>query len=169
MDVLNCKICKVKPDLVIVLANYDFICPRCRTSTGIKTTRKKALEQWNELMKPEVRTGSIYTTATRRTRVVGQEFNQALTNYVLGLCGEAGEVSDLIKKHIFHQHRLDYRGLIDELGDTLWYIAAIADTIGIDLDYIMEQNIKKIQARYPDGFDPKRSIHREEKNNNDSN
>jgi NTP pyrophosphatase (non-canonical NTP hydrolase) len=49
-----------------------------------------------------------------------------LVNGALGLCGEAGEVVDLIKKHCFQGHELDVNKLIIELGDVCWYIAILA-------------------------------------------
>lgn len=39
----------------------------------------------------------------------------------LGLCGEAGEVAEQVKKHFFHGHELDKRHMIEELGDVAWY------------------------------------------------
>lgn len=41
----------------------------------------------------------------------------------LGLCGEAGEVAEQVKKHFFHGHELDKRHMIEELGDVAWYLA----------------------------------------------
>jgi len=46
----------------------------------------------------------------------------------LGLNGEAGEVSEIIKKHLLHGKDLDKDHLIDELGDVLWYYALMLDT-----------------------------------------
>lgn len=79
----------------------------------------------------------------------------------MGLSGESGECADIIKKVIFQEHELDKEHLAEELGDVLWYIAEAATAIGYDLDYIMETNIEKLKKRYPDGFDPERSIYRE--------
>lgn len=77
----------------------------------------------------------------------------ALLNGVLGLTGEAGEVSDLIKKGIFHEKGIDREHLEKELGDVMWYIAFICHTCGFNLDEIMQMNIDKLKARYPEGFD----------------
>lgn len=49
----------------------------------------------------------------------------ALINGVLGLTGEAGEVSDLVKKGIFHEKGLDMDHIKKEVGDVCWYIALI--------------------------------------------
>jgi NTP pyrophosphatase (non-canonical NTP hydrolase) len=70
----------------------------------------------------------------------------------LGLAGEAGEVADLVKKGILHQHGLDRDGLKKELGDVLWYAAALCTRLGVDLSEVMQANIDKLLARYPEGF-----------------
>ena len=72
--------------------------------------------------------------------------------FALGLCGEAGEVADLIKKHKGHGHDLDKSKVTKELGDVLWYIATLADRLGISLDVIAQTNVAKLRARYPAGF-----------------
>jgi len=70
----------------------------------------------------------------------------------LGLAGEAGEVADLVKKGILHQHGLDRDELKKELGDVLWYAAALCTRLGVDLSEVMQANIDKLIERYPDGF-----------------
>jgi NTP pyrophosphatase (non-canonical NTP hydrolase) len=75
----------------------------------------------------------------------------------LGLAGEAGEVADLIKKGIFHQKGLDKENLKKELGDVLWYLTALCSDLGLSLEEVMQHNIKKLKARYPEGYDPQRA------------
>ncbi len=75
-----------------------------------------------------------------------------LINGVMGLCGESGEVIDLVKKHISHGHPLDEGKLAAELGDVMWYIAELATVLGITLEDIMTGNVEKLRRRYPDGF-----------------
>lgn len=99
-----------------------------------------------------------YQKAAMRT--AGKYAN--LTEAAMGISGEAGEVVDLIKKHLFHEHDLDTVALKEELGDLMWYIALTCEITKIDLDDVMEGNIEKLKARYPDGFDPERSKHREQ-------
>ena len=82
---------------------------------------------------------------------------------VIGLCGEAGEASELVKKFVYHGHTLDYKHLAIELGDVLWYIAYTAYGLGYSLSNIMAINQEKLAKRYPDGkFDEERSRNREE-------
>jgi NTP pyrophosphatase (non-canonical NTP hydrolase) len=78
----------------------------------------------------------------------------------LGLAGEAGEVTDLLKKHLFHGHELDRAKLAAELGDVLWYVSALATHLGVDLSDVAAGNIAKLQARYPQGFNEADSIAR---------
>ena len=70
----------------------------------------------------------------------------------LGLTGEAGEVADMIKKSVFHRHELDTEKLMKELGDVLWYVAAICSKLEWSLEDVMAINIKKLMARYPAGY-----------------
>lgn len=83
-----------------------------------------------------------------------------LAIFGLGLTGEAGEVADIIKKELGHGHQRDAARVAKELGDVLWYIAALADEYGYSLATIATMNIDKLKARYPDGFESERSINR---------
>lgn len=85
-----------------------------------------------------------------------------LINGVLGLTGEAGEVSDLVKKGVFHEKGIDLEHLKKELGDCAWYLAMICDACGFTLDDVMQTNIDKLKARYPKGFDTYRANNRAE-------
>lgn len=81
-------------------------------------------------------------------------------NGCLGLSGECGEFNDMIKKWIFHDSGIDEQHLEKELGDILWYIALICNAMGWKLENIMQQNIKKLKTRYPEGFDTYLANHR---------
>lgn len=81
-------------------------------------------------------------------------------NGVLGLAGESGEVADHMKKHMFQGHEFDKKHVAKELGDICWYIAIAAKGLGYTLEEIMQMNVEKLSARYPDGFDPDKSINR---------
>lgn len=81
-----------------------------------------------------------------------KEKNDQLLNGAIGLCGETGEVADLIKKYIYHGKELNVEDLVLELGDVLWYIAEIATAIDIDLESVFRENIRKLKKRYPNGF-----------------
>ena len=86
-----------------------------------------------------------------------------VTYAAMGMCGEAGEVSELIKKYAYHGHTIDTEHLARELGDVLWYVSYMAHLFGYSLGEIMAMNQEKLAKRYPDGkFDAERSKNRKE-------
>lgn len=106
--------------------------------------------------------GNEYQKLALRTSKQDSNKDEMMAECALGLNGEAGEVADLIKKHLYHGHEIFSEHLAKELGDCMWYIAVLADTFGYPLDVIMEMNITKLKNRYPDGFDSEKSINRKE-------
>lgn len=85
-----------------------------------------------------------------------------LLNGCLGLSGECGEFCDIVKKAIFHEKFFDEEHAKKELGDVLWYVVMICDSLGWKLEDVMQLNIDKLKARYPEGFDINRANNRKE-------
>ncbi len=83
---------------------------------------------------------SWYQLNAMRTAIMSGE-NPPNWYLALGLTGEAGEVAEIIKKH-----------LREELGDVLWYLTVLAEMNGLTLAEIAVENIHKLKARYPEGF-----------------
>ena len=89
----------------------------------------------------------------RRSRVtaVYPEAGSNLTYPALGLCGEAGEAAEKVKKAIrddggeLTPERRD--ALAAELGDVLWYVAQLATEAGLELDQIARTNLDKLLSR----------------------
>lgn len=93
-----------------------------------------------------------YQTNASRTAFYPRVFkNQGLYYTGLGLAGEAGEVANKIKKVMRDNSGNltdDMKSVIaDELGDVLWYCAGIADELGVNLEDVAKNNIKKLQDR----------------------
>ena len=88
-----------------------------------------------------------YQKLTRSTAVYPEEHKVVYP--ALGLCGEAGEVADKIKKTIRGDSSLvNVTGSIaDELGDVLWYLAILADDLGVPLEDIAYWNVDKLRRR----------------------
>lgn len=87
---------------------------------------------------------------------------EVLINSVMGLCGESGEVIDLVKKHISQGHELDKEKIVKELGDVAWYLAECAYALDISLETVFQNNLDKLAKRYPNGFEAEKSINRKE-------
>lgn len=92
--------------------------------------------------------------------IVESASRRRLLNGLMGLNGEAGEAIDLLKKYLFQGHKLDRVHLAKELGDVAWYLAVSADALGYTLEEILQMNVEKLRARYPDGFEAERSLYR---------
>ena len=103
-------------------------------------------------------TGDEYQKAAARTLIDAPDFQIQPSEIMLvwnaiGLAGESGEVAELVKKAVFHRKGLDVEKLKKELGDVLWYVAALCSKTGLSLSDVMQANDAKLRARYPDGWD----------------
>lgn len=113
-------------------------------------------------MEAAAMTGNEYQKMAMTTLNPALKKQDVLINGVMGLCGESGEVIDLVKKHLHQGHALDREKVLRELGDVCWYIAEIATALDAELDDVLEMNIQKLRSRYPQGFDAQKSICRKE-------
>lgn len=93
-----------------------------------------------------------YQEACTRTAGKFPSISEEQCNWAMGLCGEAGEYTELIKKEVFHNKPQDLDKKAKELGDVMYYLAMAATVNGLSLSDIAELNIKKLKDRYPDGF-----------------
>ena len=95
---------------------------------------------------------SEYQAAALRT------LNRALTrdeqnvDAAAGLAEEAGEVLGIVRKHRFQGRALDRAATVEELGDVLWCLAALAAGLGVTLDEVADSNLAKLRRRHPDGL-----------------
>ena len=78
---------------------------------------------------------------------------------LLGLSSEVGELLGLYQKEM-QGHAFDMMDAIEEAGDTLWMLSAWCTANGIRLQDVAMYNEDKRKKRYPNGFDPARSLHR---------
>lgn len=74
-----------------------------------------------------------------------------LLEKVLGLTGEAGEVSDKVKKIIRDKNgkilEEDREAIVKELGDVMWYLAGIARYLNAPLEEVAKKNLEKLASR----------------------
>ena len=91
-------------------------------------------------------------TLTETPGITFDDANGMLLWNALGLAGEAGEIADYVKKGLFHHHGIDREVLLDEIGDCLWYLAALCTGADASLSDVMARNVAKLQRRYPEGF-----------------
>ena len=92
-----------------------------------------------------------YQELVKRTATKYNDPIHEISNWGLGIAGEAGDVASCIKKTYFHGNdQID--GIRQNLGDTMWYLAMICNFYGWNLEDILEENIAKLRERYPEGF-----------------
>lgn len=101
-----------------------------------------------------------YREAMRSTLNTDLTHKERLLNAALGLCGESGELADLIKKHFFQGHALDRDLAIKELGDVRWYLELMIDCLDTTLEEVEARNVAKLKARFPNGFSSAKSLNR---------
>ena len=80
------------------------------------------------------------------------DMNSPLVFPAFALAGEVGEIVNYIKKMVRDRDgcttAYDESYLCLELGDCLWYIAVLADRLGLTMDDLMNANMRKLSKRY---------------------
>ena len=83
----------------------------------------------------------------------------------IGMLAESGEFAEIMKK-IFFQGKAfteeERFHMKRELGDVLWYWIQGCIALGYEPEEVMRENIRKLEKRYPNGFEVARSETREE-------
>ncbi len=96
-----------------------------------------------------------YVASLDRVNASKPEVNvPLLITGAMGMSGEAGEFSEIIKKVMFHGKELtdEVRDhLIKELGDVIWYWTNTCRALNVDPNKVIELNVAKLQSRYPGG------------------
>lgn len=102
-----------------------------------------------------------YQELARRTQNPSLSLADRRMHALHGMSSEVGEIHGIYQK-TFQGHMLEVEKVIDEMGDLMWFIAEMADVIGVSLEGIAKHNITKLRKRYPEGFNEDCSINREE-------
>lgn len=84
-----------------------------------------------------------YEAMVKEVRLPSADFNYAL----LGLSGEVGELHSMFAKAIRDDIQLDQKACIKELGDVLWFVAALASDLGTSLEEVALKNKEKLESR----------------------
>lgn len=106
-------------------------------------------------------TGNEYQKLAERTMGKGWDYNDYINHSLHGMVGEIGELHSIYQK-IYQGHPADEEHKKKELGDLLWFVAEYCTANGWKLEDIMQMNIDKLKARFPEGFDAYKSLNRQE-------
>lgn len=74
-----------------------------------------------------------------------------LIHMIMGICGEAGELLDAVKKAVVYRKPLDMENIVEELGDIEFYMEGFRQGLGIQRDETLTHNIEKLNRRYSAG------------------
>lgn len=88
---------------------------------------------------------------------------EALTLGSMGLTGEAGEVSEMIKKNVFYDKPIDKTKMVEEMGDLLWYFTHLLITFDLSMKEVEQANMDKLSKRFPNGFSKTDAIEQKDK------
>tara|TARA_B100002019_G_scaffold4323_1_gene3608 strand:+ start:237 stop:638 length:402 start_codon:yes stop_codon:yes gene_type:complete len=126
---------------------------------------QKYLEFVNAVTSQESKENSVFFE--RLEYLKNKDFpSERLLTASVGMCAEAGEFTEVVKKIVFQGKEPTEENLFHlkrELGDVMWYVAQACMGLGVSLDEIIEMNVEKLAARYPDGaFDVHFSENRKE-------
>ena len=84
-----------------------------------------------------------------------------LLTAVIGMMAESGEFAEVVKKKVFQADsqfsEQEIFHMKRELGDVLWYWCQGCMALGFTPEEVMQENIKKLEQRYPNGFEVVRS------------
>ena len=70
----------------------------------------------------------------------------------MGMVTEAAECMDVVKKSKIYGRELDRVNLVEEAGDVMWYLAVLADELGISFEDMWDKNIAKLRVRFPEKY-----------------
>ena len=107
----------------------------------------------------------FYATKELETKNPNINMSLLLTGGI-GLSSETGEFNEIVKKCIFQGKPLNDETVFHckrELGDIIWYWISTCRSLGLDPNEVIEENVKKLESRYPDGvFDVHYSENRQD-------
>ena len=133
-------------------------------TSNSKVDPAKYVDFVNQVTSQESKDGIAFVNRLRDLEGDDCEIHRLLTAAV-GISAEGGEFAEIVKKCIFQGKPMDDDAqyhMKRELGDIMWYIAQACIALGISLEDVLDTNIQKLEARYPDGFEAFRSEHRKE-------
>ena len=162
------KKCKEDEDILkILIANRDNINELKNSMNELSN----AILEFGDFLEEWIKQTESYTDLALKT-LNKDVFEQKdlILNASLGLSGEVGEVNDIIKKYMYHGHKLDddtKEKIILELGDVCWYVALMAWSIDkTKFEDVLNKNIEKLEKRYHGEFSTEKSVNRKDDSDN---
>ena len=127
------------------IETYDFeICINTLTTHNTETNLENLLSEFDKMTLALAKDGAdIVKNLTPE--------QASLWHMATGIGGEAGEIEDVIKKHVIYQKPLDVENVKEELGDLLFYMSNLMQSVGLSFKEVLQHNIDKLSVRYSSG------------------
>lgn len=93
-----------------------------------------------------------YVKWTEKTCARLATYRFDIFHMLMGMTTEVGELTDAFKKNLAYEKPIDWVNVEEELGDLMFYIASFCKIADIDLEAVIEKNVKKLEHRYPEKF-----------------
>ncbi|HQJ57032.1 MAG TPA: nucleoside triphosphate pyrophosphohydrolase family protein [Caldisericia bacterium] len=102
-----------------------------------------------------------YKIESKRTCPNLSTNSEDLLHMALGMQTESAEISDILKKKLAYNKDIDWINLKEEIGDLMWYIMNLCTFNNFDLEEILQTNINKLRARFPEKFTEEKALNRD--------
>lgn len=93
-----------------------------------------------------------YQTAALRTAKDMGSLQQNLIHAALGITSEGGRITGLVQGACVYGKEVNIAALMEEAGDVLWFLSLLAQCIGVTLEDVAKENIRKLKLRFPQGY-----------------
>ena len=80
---------------------------------------------------------------------------------IVGIAGEAGELAEHLIDNLYQGAKYDRTKVAEELGDLMWYVALVLRVLNVDAEQLLQANIDKLKARYPEKYTAENALHRD--------
>lgn len=114
---------------------------------------------WKYKPETEIIDFNDYQRLAARTINLENSKEELIQHSLYGMASEIGELCGIFQK-VYQGHEFDEEHAKKELSDILWFVAEFCSAMGISMQEVAEENIRKLLARYPEGFEAERSLHR---------
>lgn len=95
---------------------------------------------------PELVASVVKPGAQIKNEITAEECH--LIHMTMGICGEAGELLDAVKKNVIYRKKIDFENVLEELGDLEFYLEGLRQLLGIRRQETLDHNIAKLKKRY---------------------
>ena len=99
--------------------------------------------------------------AMRTAKEIGDV--EDILHATLGMASEVGEMTSSVKAWLAYGKELDVKNIVEEMGDTMWFIALMCRRLGISMEQVAVNNIAKLYERYPEKYSDEDALARADK------